>query len=136
MSDAFRCFVRGEPRAKGSKKAFVQKGRPIIVDSNPNTRSWQRLIQDRVSAEFKGEPWAGPLEVSLVFGFVRPASAKKRRMPSVRPDLDKLARAVLDALEAARVMLDDAQVVSMSVLKEYLEIPGVQIEVRKLEPAS
>lgn len=131
MTEIFRLFVRGEPKAKGSKRAFVRGGKPILVEANPDAKPWQRLIQDRL-AEFQGEPWVGPMEVILTFQFVKPASAGKRTWPHVRPDLDKLARAVLDALERAKVILDDAQIVSLVAEKRYSAVPGVEIELRKL----
>ena len=50
----------------------------------------------------------------------------------MRPDIDKLARAILDALTDARVWPDDGQVVTMHVEKRYGE-PGVEIEAISLE---
>jgi Holliday junction resolvase RusA-like endonuclease len=50
-----------------------------------------------------------------------------RRYPTTKPDLDKLARAVLDALTGV-YYLDDAQVVSLDLQKAYTHgAPGVYI---------
>jgi hypothetical protein len=43
-----------------------------------------------------------------------------------RPDADKLARAVLDAITESGTIRDDAQVVSLQVRKRYGQ-PGVRI---------
>lgn len=43
-----------------------------------------------------------------------------------RPDADKLARAVLDAITESGTIRDDAQVVSLRVRKRYGQ-PGVRI---------
>jgi Holliday junction resolvase RusA-like endonuclease len=47
---------------------------------------------------------------------------------SVKPDIDKLARAVLDCLSGT-VIKDDSQVVILNVRKEYGDIDGVLIRV-------
>jgi crossover junction endodeoxyribonuclease RusA len=51
----------------------------------------------------------------------------------VRPDLDKLVRAVLDALSEAGVWRDDAQVVSVVARKAYGSAPGLTVEIVRRE---
>lgn len=78
----------------------------------------------------------------MIFTFARPPSVKrnKRPWPSVYPDLDKLARGVLDALKAAGVMKDDCLVVEFTRLAkvyagedpEALDRPGVSILIGEL----
>ena len=52
------------------------------------------------------------------------------RVHVFRPNLDKLARGVLDALGEAGVWRDDAQVVELGVRKEYGERAGAMVMVR------
>jgi Holliday junction resolvase RusA-like endonuclease len=61
------------------------------------------------------------------FRLAKPKTVK-RDLPSVRPDLDKLARATLDALTTAQVVTDDAQVCDLWVSKRY-GIPGADVTV-------
>ena len=63
----------------------------------------------------------GPIRLGINFYMPRPASisVKKRPLPIVAPDLDKLVRGVGDALKAAGVYKDDAQVVSIQAVKVY-----------------
>lgn len=69
-----------------------------------------------------------PDEVGVILKFTmpRPASAPKTKKPlaSKRPDIDKLARAILDALTDV-VFQDDSQVVTLSAFK-YIADPGEQ----------
>lgn len=80
-----------------------------------------------------------PVRVDLTFTFARPKSVT-RDWPAVYPDIDKLARAVLDGLTAGEIWADDGQCVVLNVAKAYpdtaihcpypedvLEVPGVVI---------
>lgn len=51
----------------------------------------------------------------------RPASVtvRKRPLPCVKPDLDKMTRAIMDGLKEAGVYRDDALVVKFLVIKQY-----------------
>lgn len=140
MTDTFRCFVHGIPKPKGSKRAFVVKGRAVLTESK-EVKSWEYLLMESLGVAMdEGDsayvaedcPWDGPVEVTLQFHLSRPKSAKKRGWPHVRPDVDKLCRTVLDALVGAAVLKDDAQVVSLVAEKVYADVPGVSVEVRKL----
>lgn len=124
--------VHGLPIPQGSTRAFVVKGKPIITSSAKGLATWRRLIADVAQDYAPQEPWSGPVGIDLHFGIPRPKSAPKRRRvwPDKRPDLDKLTRAVLDALTYV-IFADDSQVVRIRADKDY-GAPGVSIEVRRV----
>ena len=72
-------------------------------------------------------PRAMPLSVELVFELRRPKS-NKTRIPVGRPDLDNLAKAVLDACEGV-IWANDSQISHLSVSKRWGDNPGVVIHV-------
>jgi Holliday junction resolvase RusA-like endonuclease len=77
-------------------------------------------------------PEPGAFRVSITFHVQRPATVK-RALPTVYPDLDKLVRAVLDAL-TGRVWDDDAQVCELIASKRYATGHlGAEIEIARLE---
>jgi crossover junction endodeoxyribonuclease RusA len=78
------------------------------------------------------EPLEGAVKVSIVFRMPEPKS-NKRRWPHVRPDVDKLARAVLDGLTGA-AFADDCQVVDLRASKVYGQ-PGADIVIEGLGDA-
>jgi Holliday junction resolvase RusA-like endonuclease len=120
----------GLPEPQGSARAFVRGNRAVITSDNPNLHGWRNIVAWSAQAVAPAELMRGAVRVTLRFTFVRPASvsAKKRPMPTVKPDLDKLTRAVLDALTGV-IWADDAQVCDMTVSKRYGERAGVMVEV-------
>lgn len=124
--------VRGLPIPQGSTRAWVVNGKPIITSTAKGLGSWRRLVADVAQQFAPPDLWNGPIRLELTFGLPKPKSAPKTRRvwPDKRPDLDKLVRAVLDALTHI-VFSDDAQIVELHATKEYGP-PGVWIEIHRV----
>ena len=130
----FSCFVRGVPQPQGSKTPGRRSdGTPFLREANPNLKDWRTAVGFVLQSEWHGPPLDGPLSVEFNFGLLRPKSVseKRRPHPTVKPDLDKLERAVMDALTGI-VIVDDALVVELHSTKEYSDEAGVSIFVRPL----
>src|SRR3990170_3128170 len=124
--------VRGLPIPHGSARARVVNGKPVITSTAKGLASWRRLVAD-VAQDFAPTlPWEGPVSIHLDFGIPKPKSAPKTRRvwPAKRPDLDKLTRAVLDALTYV-IFTDDSQVVEIHATKDY-GAPGVVVQIRRI----
>jgi crossover junction endodeoxyribonuclease RusA len=125
-------FVPGRPAPQGSKRHV---GHGIMVESSRQLGPWrERVALAAHNATAASELLAGPITLALDFVLPRPKSTPKRRTPAAtkRPDVDKLARAVLDAITDV-IIADDAQVIELRATKrlaELAETPGVQIRVR------
>lgn len=128
-------FIPGHPVPQGSMRAFAKGGRAWVTYTNPTRmKAWRNQIAEA----FPAEPNLEPYIVVLHFVIRRPKSMPKKEsnIHTKRPDLDKLTRAVLDAL-TGRVWKDDSQVVSLTVSKRYGPEPGVYISIADLgEPES
>jgi crossover junction endodeoxyribonuclease RusA len=130
-------FVAGKPAPQGSKRYLgVKGGRGITVESSKAAAPWRADVRDAVAdhigAFFATFQPAEPVDVELCFVMPRPVSTPKRSTPAAvkRPDVDKLARAVLDALSSAGVWCDDSQVVRLVASKRIAQIgekPGCHI---------
>ena len=134
MPRSFSTFVRGIPAPQGSKTPGVRSdSTPFLREANPNLKDWRTAVGFVLQSEWRGAPMDGPLSVELNFGLLRPKSVseKRRPHPTVKPDLDKLGKAVLDALTGI-VIGDDALVVEQHSTKEYSDEAGVSIFVRPL----
>jgi Holliday junction resolvase RusA-like endonuclease len=145
--ESIEFVILGEPIPQGSMRA-IRPG--VVVSDNPKLRSWRKQII-AVTAQVCGagwEPWDDPVAVDAVFTVPRPKSAPKRRLtfPAVKPDLDKLTRAIGDSLcpkTGFKVLNEDSRIVEYGQLaKTYpapmnthpgaLPEPGVRIRVRRL----
>ncbi|MFI6215655.1 RusA family crossover junction endodeoxyribonuclease [Nocardia brasiliensis] len=122
-------FVPGDAAPQGSKR-HVGGGR--MVESSKLVGPWRERVA--LAAHRHGFPvLTGPVSVALEFVRPRPVSTPKRRTPPAvkKPDLDKLTRAILDALTGI-AFGDDAQVTEILARKRLAEIgetPGVWIAV-------
>lgn len=137
MSTIYEFDVYGQPITQGSKRAFrnPKTGRIMQVESTEaKLRPWRAAMATAAEETLAGAALLrGPVAVTLRFWMLRPKSHKGRTWPAHKGsgDVDKLARAVLDAL--TNVMLaDDAQVVALGCVKDYGDRPGVQVRVQTL----
>lgn len=128
--------VYGTPRPQGSTKAFIPKNwkRAIITTDNKKLKPWRQEVTGAAAAlnvVAFGEHV--PLAIRLNFYFDRPASvsAKKRPAMTVKPDGDKLVRAVFDSLKGV-LYHDDAQIVDHRSRKYYGGPERVEIELWEL----
>lgn len=131
-------FAEGTPVPQGSKNAYVRGGRAVLVDANACLKPWRAIMRDAAEAAIDEAGWETLDEPCRVYlGFTMPSPKRPRWwVPAVKPDLDKLTRAVFDALTDAGVWKDDSRVVSMEVTKRYADdegdVPGVWVEVQPL----
>lgn len=128
-------WVAGLPVPQGSSRAFVVAGRARITStSGHKLQDWRQAIASEARFAFQALQ-EGPVRVQAVFYVPRPTSRAKRDLwPDRKPDVDKLARAALDALTGV-AFKDDAQVVQLEASKHYAvgdKQPGVLIDVAPL----
>ena len=126
-------FVAGQPQPKGSTRAFVVKGRPIITSSNKNLKQWELRVAHEAQANVPSGFCDGEscYHVIAYFHFAEPKSHSKKFafMHTTRPDIDKCLRAVLDGLTGI-CFEDDSQVFWVTADKNYGD-PGVDIFIDK-----
>lgn len=115
-----RFVVFGAPATKGSTVSFVGvDGRVVTKADSKGLASWTQAVGWAARAAGVScvlRPTA--VQVIAVFQLTKPKSERKRTYPTVKPDADKLTRALLDALTGVAYE-DDAQVVTLTTLKRY-----------------
>jgi Holliday junction resolvase RusA-like endonuclease len=125
------------PPTEGSTWAFIdpRSHKTRTKHDNPLLDAWRKQIAMQVAAARpSGWPRDGAYAVDLLFQIRRARARVGHDRPTQRPDVEKLARAVFDALTGV-VYDDDSQVVQLTARKEYgvaVGPPGVQITIELL----
>lgn len=130
-----RLMVYGvEPGPQGSKR-HVGNGR--MVESSRKVAPWRAAVSEAVKTAWRDNlgfiVFEEPVQVDVTFWLPRPATVK-RPLPSVPPDVDKLARATLDGLVQGGCLKDDALVTELLARKRYADNRpiGADISVRDI----
>lgn len=141
--DSFSFFVPGEPITEGSTEAFTSGQRVVVThDRGRALDQWRIKVAHAAEAAAYEACWPirydGPVEVWAEFRLPRPKSAPKScKHPQMRPDLDKLQRAIGDALAPYKrlgVLRDDSRIVGWHAVKRYADDThpaGVTVRVSK-----
>lgn len=133
-------FVPGTPAPQGSKRYL---GNGVMVESSKRVKPWRADIR-ATAREHLTQPIKGPIRLDLLFVLPRPKShygtgrnADKLK-PSAperhtqKPDLDKMVRAVGDALSGV-AYTDDSQIIFLEAGKAWADTygstPGVHITI-------
>lgn len=129
-------WAAGVPIPQGSKRIGRNPAtkRPILLDDNDDKlKPWREVVAHAARQGARGvERFDCPVSVGLTFYLPRPASHYRRdgslkpsapAWPAVKPDVDKLERAVFDAITAAGVWADDSRAVVVHKSKRYAELP-------------
>lgn len=131
----FRAY--GNPRPQGSKRHV---GNNRFIEASAGLKEWRETIA-RTIFEVQSETdnyvrFTEPVVVAAVFLMPKPSSVK-RLWPSVSPDLDKLQRALGDAMSInSELLADDALIVAWETTKVYVPAAeaGVIVTVSEATP--
>lgn len=127
-------YAHGVPRPQGSKR-YLGNGR--FIEASKDLKPWRNTIANAVFHEWMrsqdDRPFTEPVVVRAVFYMPRPKSVR-RLWPSVVPDVDKLCRALGDALSVdSNALADDSLIVAWDAIKVYAALPedvGVKVQIR------
>lgn len=119
-------WVAGRPRTKGNMAAGKYGG---VHDTTVGLWEWVRAIQAAILEHRCNPPAQGAFAVDVTFYF----KGAGRRHHLKKPDVDKLQRAVLDAL-TGYIWKDDCMVVEVVARKAYSgsAAEGMSLKVHEL----
>jgi Holliday junction resolvase RusA-like endonuclease len=131
-ANGFTFVIEGRCPTKGSTKSFIdpKSGRVITKADNAKLSRWTRDAKSLIRAcrpAMIHKP--DGVNLSVRFEFLKPKSVD-RALPTVRPDIDKTLRAVLDVLTGL-CYADDSQVVYVATAKVYGASERVIVEVER-----
>ena len=124
--------VLGVPKGKGRPR-FTRTGRTYTPKDTI-------MYENLVATSYDGEKLEGDLSAKIVCYFPIPASVSKKKREMMltekvyynhKPDLDNLAKIILDSLNGI-AFDDDRQVVKLEVEKYYSDRPRAEIWLTEL----
>lgn len=137
--------VPGIPVPQGSKR-HVGNGR--MIEANAGLRPWRaEVIAAAIAAADANKDWVSTgsrratyaLKVGFYFprpkAHLRTTGEVKPGAPvdhGTRPDLDKLIRALFDALTQSGVIGDDSQITRLIGAKQYRRLPAMSVSLERL----
>jgi Holliday junction resolvase RusA-like endonuclease len=137
---SYTITVEGIPVAQPRAKAVSFGGHARVY--NPGTANLWKACVIRAIKEAKMEKLTGPVSMSIRFFLPRPKNhlnsvgMLKSSAPTYhtkKPDLDNLAKAVMDAATAAGAWVDDSQVCQQWVSKLYADESRAEITIKEIE---
>ena len=129
VGDDVTFTIEGVPVAQGSKTIAKGGGKVWLRDANAGKlKPWRAQVAEAADV---GVSFDCPVAVWLQFMMPLPKRPKFRR-PAVKPDIDKLSRAILDGLTDGGLLADDSRVVELHVFQHYSESPSVTVTVREV----
>lgn len=135
--------IPGKPLGK-SRPRVTRRGITYTPKSTAKREKFIRMLF--ANAYHHSAPLACPLEAVITAVYPIPKSVTKTRRadmmagrisPVIRPDVDNVAKLVLDALNTI-AYVDDSQIVKLIISKRYTyenELPHTLIELHPLAPA-
>ena len=133
MPQMLTFYVNGQPVAQ-PRHRIASRGRfsTAYIPRGHAIHAWKWAVEEAAREQAERVGWVPvkgePLSVVMHFYF-RQSRSNKTRHHVQRPDLDNLAKAVLDALHGI-VFLDDACVVGLRLEKEWASQSGLSVEVQ------
>lgn len=138
MTFSLTFHIHTIPIPKGRPK-FSKIGGFVRTYTPKKTHNFEAEVREAAKQAMTREPLETPLAVYLYFRLPIPQSYSKKRTaaclagsekPTKKPDLDNLAKSVLDALNGV-IYLDDSQIVSLHMTKVYSQHPGIDLLIRE-----
>ena len=109
--------------------------------TDDKTRAYKAMVSAHGRIAFPDGPLSGPVEVRVSAIYAAPASWSRRKRedalndrvrPTGRPDVDNLAKGVMDALNGI-AYADDSQIVRLTASKHYGHSDSVVVMVVALD---
>lgn len=124
--------VKGIAAPQGSKRGAVRgktkAGKPkvVMIESAAGLKAWRENVA--AAAEVAAGPFWIPVDTPVLARLLvflpRPKTTRFTDYPAGPPDVDKLQRAIGDALKTAGILTDDARIVQWVAGKRWAPAGG------------
>ena len=126
-----KMFIPIKPIGKGRPR-FTRTGHAYTPEK---TREYERML----CLAYEGECYSGKIEVAITAYYEPPKSLSQKKREALvgqmydkKPDIDNIAKAVLDALNG-KAFTDDKNIVKLTVEKLYYGFDALAVEIKEIE---
>lgn len=132
-----RIIAHGTPASQGSKKGFIRGRKVVLVEMDDELPAWRSAVVAAAKLA-AGPSWQAldcPVKIAGEIRIRKPRTTKFHDHPAGPKDLDKMQRAIGDALETAGILTNDARIVHWDIRKVWAaDMPGLDINITKEAP--
>lgn len=127
--------VFGLPKGK-ARPRFVRTNKGVRTYTTKSTETYQNDVLWAYMDKYRGVTLKGPIWANISAYFPIPKSTPKKKRAGMKwydkkPDVDNIAKSVLDALNGVAYD-DDKQIVVMIIHKEYSNEARVEIKLGEI----
>lgn len=133
-------LVIGTPKPQSRPRFFRNKA-GYMGTYSPKS-DWFNIVyaetlKQKQFLENSSEKLKGALSVELYFYLPIPKSTSKKQREKMfyvtkKPDIDNLAKAVLDAINYTNLWEDDSNIASLKAVKAYSDNPSCRIRIQEI----
>ena len=141
MLNSITFCIPGEPKGKGRPRFTKPKGADFVKTYTPDaTASYENLVKVMYLNVAGQQKLEGPLKMEIAALFPIPKSKSKKvqaamrskeLLPTVKCDVDNIAKIIMDALNKV-AFDDDKQIVMLYCSKSYDDNPRVVVNLYEL----
>ena len=137
MSNKIEFIVPGKAQAKQRPKFNRFSGRAYTPKQTISFENWVKDCYFRSISSIDNKPTDKPLKVAITMYVEIPQSKSKKQKekmltgeikPVVKPDVDNVAKSILDALNGI-VYLDDKQIIELDIEKLYEKTSWTKVKI-------
>lgn len=110
------------PRSTAQQRQFFKRGSALTPAAKKAKATWLAIVEQYKPAK----PLRGAVKVSITVTWHRKRGLEPK---TTRPDLDNVAKLLLDAMTRAEYWKDDSQVYDLRLTKFNGPLPGVAVVV-------
>lgn len=131
----------GKARARGGKFGFYTPAKTVKAEKQIKQACIVAMARHRLQTKRKAFKEKESLGVQIYACYPIPKSTPKKKikmmltddlMPVTKPDLDNVAKLILDSLNGVAYH-DDSQIVALLITKHYTTSPSITVTIGKME---
>ena len=140
MSYEVNFTIPGKAQAKQRPKFNRFSGRAYTPKQTVSFENWVKDCYFRSISSIDNKPTDKPLKVAITMYVEIPQSKSKKQKekmitgeikPIVKPDVDNVAKSILDALNGI-IYLDDKQIIELDIEKIYAETSWTEVKIEEI----